>query len=105
MREFGGYMIAPGNGLPALDVNALDPLDYLASEIAARDTTTDQGPSTLDKIKDELGKDRAPAVASALGVPSIEEIKKAFKGGMVAVSGLAVGLVLIIFGFYYLSKD
>lgn len=98
------YIVPRGNGLPDLEVSPLDPIDYLVSEIDARDPNGG-GQSTLDKVKEELGKDRAPAVAGALGVPSIEEIKTAFKGGMVAVAGLAVGLILVIFGGYLLTKD
>lgn len=97
----GGYMIPRGNGLPDLEISPLDPLDYLVSEIDKRSP----GQSTVDKIKEELGKDRAPAVAGALGIPSIEEIRTAFKGGMVAVAGLAVGLILVVFGGYLLTKD
>jgi hypothetical protein len=87
------YMLAPGNGLPELHLDPLDPIDHVTQEIAAR---TPQG--VVDKAADKLKS----AVSDALG---FDKAMQEIKGAATALALAIVGIIVLIFGGYLLTKD
>lgn len=107
MRELfaSGYSIPGGNGLGSIEASPLDPLDHLAAEIDAR---TPDAPTKASDVAENAGivSDAGGAISKALGLDAAyEHFKQDLKGIVVALGAGAVGLILLIFGIYLLTRD
>jgi hypothetical protein len=90
-------MLANGNGLPDLHLSPLDPLEHVQAEFAARNPDASMASAVSTGTGD--------AIKTALGVPSLDDIKSAFAGGARLVVMLVLGLILVAIGLYQFTRD
>jgi hypothetical protein len=105
--DLGGFLIPGNNGLPDLYVHAYDPAGWVSMQVAARAAT--QEPSVA-----------AEASAAAIQTEMPEWLKKIedvtikrmgislgdyITGAKVAIIGVLIGILLLAFGAYQLTKD
>lgn len=103
VRSFtADLMIAPGSGLPPLSLSALDPTGYVQDAFDAR---AGKVPAEMASAVTTGGDITGSGLHLGLGLPTIEQIKGAFKGALVVLVMVVLGLLLVTFGTLQLTKD
>lgn len=99
----GGFLVPGGNGLPDLYLNATDPADWVTMQIAARQPAAAPVVNAAAAAGQPVSQFTSGILPDWLTSPQWLENK--MSGLAVKIGGMAIGLLIVGFALYYLSKD